>query len=94
MRFIRQFLILFCISLFTFSIQAGESKIKNLVIKDPLVKKMWDSLRIYNNQQQYYEAIPLLFRLELEAEKAAEINVLFSTLENLGGLSRNFGWDI
>ena len=87
MKIILKYLILFCFSIFAFSVQAADkSEIKKIVIQDQMVKKMWDSLWVYNNEQRYYETFPLLFRIEKEAEKVGELRVLAHTLENIGTL--------
>lgn len=87
MKLFLKFLLVLIISLVSLSAYAEEREdISKIPVKDPIVKALWDSVWVLNNQHKYYQTIPLLNKLEKIAVEAGEKRVYAHTLENLGAL--------
>ena len=62
-----------------------------LVIEDPLIKSLWDSVWVMNKQFRYFETFPLLYQLEALAVEKNEPQILGNVLETIGSLLKYKG---
>jgi len=87
MRVFDTYLVLFSTLILSFSgVAQSKKELAKLPVDNPNIKVLWDSLCVLNNQNKYYEAVPILHTLERDALKVGEIEVYIHVLENLATL--------